>query len=45
MEHERKADVLRKVVGDFTGWDKDVAKYDKAFEKLLKGLQAESGKA
>jgi hypothetical protein len=44
-EHERKADVVRKVVGDFSGWDKDAAKYDKAFEKLLKGLQAESGKA
>ena len=41
-EHERKADVLRKVVGDFSGWDKDAAKYDKAFDKLLKGLQAES---
>ncbi len=40
-EHERKADVLRKVVGDFSGWDKDAAKYDKAFDKLLKGLQAE----
>lgn len=39
-EHERKADVVRKVVGDFSGWDKDAAKYDKAFDKLLKGLQA-----
>jgi len=39
-EHERKADVLRKVVGDFSGWDKDAVKYDKAFDKLLKGLQA-----
>lgn len=44
-EQERKADVLRKVVGDFSGWDKDAEKYDKAFDKLLKGLQAESGKA
>jgi hypothetical protein len=41
-EHERKADVLRKVVGDFSGLDKDAAKYEKAFDKLLKGLQAES---
>ncbi len=39
-EHERKADVVRKVVGDFSGWDKDAAKYEKAFDKLLKGLQA-----
>jgi len=43
-EHERKADVLRKVVGDFSGWDKDAAKYEKAFEGLLKGLQAESAR-
>jgi hypothetical protein len=38
-EHERKADVVRKVVGDFGGWDKDAVKYDKVFDKLLKGLQ------
>jgi hypothetical protein len=31
------------VVGDFSGWDKDAAKYDKAFDKLLKGLQATTG--
>jgi hypothetical protein len=39
-KHERKADVVDKVVGDFSGWDKDAAKYDQAFEKLLRGLQA-----
>ncbi len=39
-EHERKADVLAKVVGDFSGWDRDAAKYAKAFDKLLKGLQS-----
>lgn len=38
-EHERKADVVRKVVGDFSGWDKDANKYEKAFDKLLKRLQ------
>lgn len=43
-EYERKADVLEKVVGDFVGWDKDAAKYQRTFEKLLKGLQAESAK-
>jgi hypothetical protein len=37
---ERKADVARKVLGDFSGGDKDATKYDKAFDKLLKGLQA-----
>jgi hypothetical protein len=41
-EHERKADVVRKVVGDFSGWDRDPAKYRKALDKLLKGLRAES---
>ena len=34
-----------KFVGDFSGWDKDAVKYEKAFDKLLKGLQAESAKA
>ncbi len=32
------------LVGDFSGWDTDGAKYDKAFDKLLKELQAESEK-
>jgi hypothetical protein len=41
-EHERKADVLEKVVGDFSGWEKDAAKYQKAFDKLLKGLQSDA---
>jgi hypothetical protein len=36
----RRADVIAKVVGDFSGWDTDAAKSDKAFDKLLKGLQA-----
>ena len=40
-DNERKTDVVRKVVGDFSSWDEDAAKYDKAFERLLKGLQAE----
>ncbi len=40
-EYERKVDVMEKVVGDFIGWDTDAAKYSKAFEKLLRGLQAE----
>ena len=43
-EHERKADILRKVVSDFSGWDKDAAKYEKAFDRLLKGLQAENAR-
>lgn len=41
-EHSRQADVLAKVVGDFTGWEHDALKYEKAFERLLKGLQSAS---
>ena len=43
-EHERKAAVLEKVVGDFTSWDTGNAKYCKAFERLLKVLQSGSEK-
>jgi hypothetical protein len=43
-QHPRIADMIAKVVGGFSGWDKDAAKYDKAFDKLLKGLQAEDKK-
>ena len=30
-QHERKADVLEKVVGSFQGWSRSAAKYDAAF--------------
>jgi len=43
-EHERKADVLSKVVGNFTGWHRSAAKYEEAFEKLLSALQAVGSK-
>lgn len=39
-EHERKDDVLKKVIGDFTGWNRGAKKYDTAFQKLLRDLQA-----
>ena len=39
-EHERKADVLSKVVGDFRGWDESTEKYEAAFKKLLTALEA-----
>ena len=39
-EHERKEDVLAKVVGDFRNWE-EPAEYQKALERLLKGLKAE----
>lgn len=40
-EHPRKADVLTKVVGDFTNW-KNHDHYKKNFEKLLKSLNKPS---
>ena len=40
-EHPRKADVVSKVVGDFQGWDRSADKYDDAFKRLLKWLEAE----
>ncbi len=43
-EHERKADVLSKVVGGFTGWSRSATKYEEAFKKLLSGLQASDSK-
>jgi hypothetical protein len=38
--HPRQADVLAKVVGDFSGWARSPEHYDKAFERLLRALQA-----
>lgn len=38
-QHERKADVLSKVVGDFEGWYRNPAKYETAFNKLLTALK------
>ena len=40
-KHPRKADVVAKVVGDFSGWDTDAAKYETSFQKLLQGLQGD----
>jgi uncharacterized protein YjbI with pentapeptide repeats len=42
-EHERKADVVKKVVGDFRHW-KDYDAYQKSFARLLKDLRAEETK-
>lgn len=33
--------MIAKVVGDFSGWDKDAGKYDGAFRELMKALQPE----
>ncbi len=42
-EHERKADVIKKVVGDFTHW-KEHDPYQKALYKLLRDLKASETK-
>ena len=39
--HHRKADVIAKNVGDFRNWN-EPERYKKAFERLLRDLQAES---
>jgi hypothetical protein len=39
-----KRPMLVQVVGDFSGWDKNAAKHQKAFDKLLKSLQASDNK-
>lgn len=36
-EHPRKADVMSKVIGDFTGWENHAA-YAKAFPRFLDAL-------
>jgi uncharacterized protein YjbI with pentapeptide repeats len=40
--HERKDDLVRKVVGDFTLWNKNNTKYDQALKRLLTALRSES---
>lgn len=40
-EHPRKADLLAKVVGDFTGWAGDAAKYKQSFKRLLDYLNTD----
>lgn len=40
-EHERKSDILNKVVGDFIGWDSDIEKYNKSLNKLIESLKTE----
>ena len=38
-EHERKVDVIKKVVADATGWDKDDKKYRAVRDKLIQDLK------
>jgi hypothetical protein len=39
-QHPRRADLLSKIIGDFSGWDTDPAKYTQSFNRLLQGLRA-----
>ena len=39
-EHERKADILNKVVGDFRGWNRSAEEYEASFKKFLQALRA-----
>lgn len=39
-EHERKADIIKKHVGDFRNW-KDPKSYKKALDRLIRDLRAE----
>ena len=41
-EHERKADVVAKVVGNFRGWELSDENYQEGFQRLLKGLREEA---
>jgi hypothetical protein len=43
-DHERKADVVKKVVGDFRNW-KGPDSYAKALERLLRDLRSEDSKS
>lgn len=42
-EHERKADVVSKVAGDFRGWESSPKNYDKSFQRFLQALNAQEG--
>jgi uncharacterized protein YjbI with pentapeptide repeats len=39
-EHERKADVLRKVIADAHGWNKSPKRYREIFNRLVRDLRA-----
>ena len=41
-EHERKADVVKKVIADACGWEKDNAKYQRVRDKLIADLKKQS---
>ena len=38
-DHERKPDVMKKVVADATGWDQNPAVYRRILDRLLRDLK------
>ncbi len=43
-EHERKVDVMRKVVADATGWEQDDKKYREVCDRLIRDLRRASSR-
>lgn len=43
-EHERKADVVKKVIGNARDWDKDPKVYAKVRDRLIKDLKADASR-
>ena len=41
-KHHRKKNVTDRTIGDFTGWDKDVGKYNASLARLLHALDPKS---
>lgn len=41
-DHSRAAEVRKKNIGDFCGWDKDDANYQRGMEQLLRALDPRS---
>ena len=39
--HQRKADLLERLVGDFRGWESSVEAYEAAFSRLLEAIKEE----
>lgn len=41
-DHPRRADVVKKMIADAVGWEKDNAKYEKVRDRLIRDLKEES---
>ena len=43
MESGKKTQVLERLAADFTGWEKDIDKFEEQFERVVKALRTEEG--